>query len=379
MCSTRKVGDWSSAQGAGSSPARAWMGSQRRARGEGARARLARVARARTYVRTKSHWECSRARTHTHAHTHSLRETPHAATTAYNTNIAAPNIRASHADATDGSAARGETRGAAPRAPRRAPHERSPRMRRASCMSLGWIVTRFAWIAHRFVSSKRPTRYACARAACDGRARGDLKTLRRGTTPPTPPAARAPPVTGTAGQSCTPARSRARGAGTGASGSAAPSTSGTGGSRAARPFRGGTYHARVGPPPAHAGRAAARPRYTHCFTPAQHGTRRRRSARPRARASARPRAPPPRAARATKRMRVDAPVRLLHAADDRGALARGLGGQRLARRLPTRGLACRLLRARPATTSPLSYPYTVSVRAPRARPRARTRLQIHPK
>ena len=35
-------------------------------------------------------------------------------------------------------------------------------MRRASWMSLGMIVTRLAWIAQRFVSSKRPTRYASA-------------------------------------------------------------------------------------------------------------------------------------------------------------------------------------------------------------------------
>ena len=37
-------------------------------------------------------------------------------------------------------------------------YERSPRMRRASWMSLGMMVTRLAWIAHRLVSSKRPTR-----------------------------------------------------------------------------------------------------------------------------------------------------------------------------------------------------------------------------
>ncbi len=35
-----------------------------------------------------------------------------------------------------------------------------PRMRRASCMSLGMIVTRPAWMAHMFVSSNRPTRNA---------------------------------------------------------------------------------------------------------------------------------------------------------------------------------------------------------------------------
>lgn len=39
-------------------------------------------------------------------------------------------------------------------------YARSPRMRLASWMSLGMMVTRLAWIAHRLVSSKRPTRYA---------------------------------------------------------------------------------------------------------------------------------------------------------------------------------------------------------------------------
>ena len=31
-------------------------------------------------------------------------------------------------------------------------YERSPRRRRASCISLGWMVTRFPWIAHKLVS-----------------------------------------------------------------------------------------------------------------------------------------------------------------------------------------------------------------------------------
>ena len=35
---------------------------------------------------------------------------------------------------------------------------RSPRMRRASWMSLGMMVTRLAWMAARLVSSNRPTR-----------------------------------------------------------------------------------------------------------------------------------------------------------------------------------------------------------------------------
>ncbi len=40
----------------------------------------------------------------------------------------------------------------------RAAYARSPRMRRASWMSLGMMVTRLAWMAHRLVSSNRPTR-----------------------------------------------------------------------------------------------------------------------------------------------------------------------------------------------------------------------------
>ncbi|BAS96270.1 Os06g0159700, partial [Oryza sativa Japonica Group] len=42
---------------------------------------------------------------------------------------------------------------------------RSPRIRRASWMSLGMMVTRLAWMAHRLVSSNSPTRYASA-ASC---------------------------------------------------------------------------------------------------------------------------------------------------------------------------------------------------------------------
>lgn len=37
-------------------------------------------------------------------------------------------------------------------------YERSPRIRREISTSFGMIVTRFAWIAHKLVSSKRPTR-----------------------------------------------------------------------------------------------------------------------------------------------------------------------------------------------------------------------------
>ena len=37
-------------------------------------------------------------------------------------------------------------------------YDRSPRIRRASWMSLGMIVTRLAWMAHRLVSSNRETR-----------------------------------------------------------------------------------------------------------------------------------------------------------------------------------------------------------------------------
>ena len=37
-------------------------------------------------------------------------------------------------------------------------YARSPRMRRASWMSLGMMVTRLAWMAAKLVSSKSPTR-----------------------------------------------------------------------------------------------------------------------------------------------------------------------------------------------------------------------------
>ena len=47
-------------------------------------------------------------------------------------------------------------------------YARSPRIRRASWMSFGMIVTRFAWIAHKLVSSNRPTRYA-SEASCNAR------------------------------------------------------------------------------------------------------------------------------------------------------------------------------------------------------------------
>lgn len=38
------------------------------------------------------------------------------------------------------------------------PQARSPRIRRASWISLGMMVTLLAWMAHKLVSSKRPTR-----------------------------------------------------------------------------------------------------------------------------------------------------------------------------------------------------------------------------
>ena len=47
-------------------------------------------------------------------------------------------------------------------------HERSPRIRLASWISFGMIVMCLAWIAHKLVSSKRPTRYASA-ASCSAR------------------------------------------------------------------------------------------------------------------------------------------------------------------------------------------------------------------
>ena len=37
-------------------------------------------------------------------------------------------------------------------------YDRSPRSRRASCKSLGWMVTRLAWMAAKLVSSNRETR-----------------------------------------------------------------------------------------------------------------------------------------------------------------------------------------------------------------------------
>lgn len=57
----------------------------------------------------------------------------------------------------------------------------SPRIRRASWISLGMIVTRLAWIAHKLVSSKRPTRYASlaswsARTAVDWNRKSVLKS-----------------------------------------------------------------------------------------------------------------------------------------------------------------------------------------------------------
>jgi len=60
-------------------------------------------------------------------------------------------------------------------------YDRSPRRRRASWMSLDWIVTRLAWMAHRLVSSKRETRYAStdswrAPMADDWNRRSDLKS-----------------------------------------------------------------------------------------------------------------------------------------------------------------------------------------------------------
>jgi hypothetical protein len=47
-------------------------------------------------------------------------------------------------------------------------------MRLASCMSLGIIVTRFAWMAHRLVSSNKPIKYA-SEASCSARTAVDWK------------------------------------------------------------------------------------------------------------------------------------------------------------------------------------------------------------
>ena len=59
---------------------------------------------------------------------------------------------------------------------------RSPLMRLASWMSLGIMVTRLAWIAHRLVSSNNPTMYASqaswmANTACDWKRRSDLYSV----------------------------------------------------------------------------------------------------------------------------------------------------------------------------------------------------------
>lgn len=45
-------------------------------------------------------------------------------------------------------------------------YARSPRILRANWISLGIMVTRLAWMAHKFVSSNRPTRYASL-ASCN--------------------------------------------------------------------------------------------------------------------------------------------------------------------------------------------------------------------
>jgi len=60
-------------------------------------------------------------------------------------------------------------------------YARSPRMRRASWTSFGMMVTRLAWMAHKLVSSKRPTRYASdaswsARTAEDWNRKSVLKS-----------------------------------------------------------------------------------------------------------------------------------------------------------------------------------------------------------
>ena len=54
------------------------------------------------------------------------------------------------------------------------PHERSPLSLLASAKSFGWIVTRFAWMAARFVSSKSDTRYA-SDASCSAITADDWK------------------------------------------------------------------------------------------------------------------------------------------------------------------------------------------------------------
>ena len=53
-------------------------------------------------------------------------------------------------------------------------HTRSPRIRLASWISLGMIVTRLAWMAQRLVSSNSPTKYA-SDASCKAETASDLK------------------------------------------------------------------------------------------------------------------------------------------------------------------------------------------------------------
>jgi len=60
-------------------------------------------------------------------------------------------------------------------------YARSPRIRRASWISFGMIVTLLAWMAHKFVSSNKPTKYASlaswrARTAVDWKRRSVLKS-----------------------------------------------------------------------------------------------------------------------------------------------------------------------------------------------------------
>jgi hypothetical protein len=55
-------------------------------------------------------------------------------------------------------------------------HLFSPRMRHASCMSFGIIITRFAWSVHSLVLLKRPTRYA---SVASWRARRAMLCIRK--------------------------------------------------------------------------------------------------------------------------------------------------------------------------------------------------------
>jgi hypothetical protein len=56
-------------------------------------------------------------------------------------------------------------------------YARSERILLANCMSFGMIVTRFAWIAHKFVSTKRPTSYASEASLKQNNKKNTIKNI----------------------------------------------------------------------------------------------------------------------------------------------------------------------------------------------------------